>query len=122
MLVNGAKKRDDDLLLLDVLGEADGKYYTYVSTFMRFVWNVRATRVEDGEGRFKHCKELNYGFRYLEDDSPSARRSSCTSREEAIMRHQVSSARPLYEKVDNVLGRDFYGLEHLMKCFKEVAA
>lgn len=111
MLMDGAKKRDDVILFLDVLGEADGKYYTYVSTFMRFVWNIG---VSNGEA--------NYGYRYVGDDSERALKSSCASREEAIMRHQVSSARPLYEKVDNVLGRDFYGLEHLMKCFKEVAA
>ena len=111
MLVNGAKKRDDDLLLLDVLGEDDGKYYTYVSTFKRFIWNIR-----DSSG------EVNYGYRYIGDDSDQALRSSCTSREEAIMRHQVSSERPLYKKIHNVIGIDFYSLEHLMKCFKEVAA
>lgn len=41
MLVNGEKKRDSDVLLLDVLGEADGKYYTYVSNFKKFIWNIR---------------------------------------------------------------------------------
>lgn len=41
MLVNSAKKRDGDVLLLDVLGEANGKYYTYVSTFKKFIWNIR---------------------------------------------------------------------------------
>ena len=111
MLVNSAKKRDGDILLLDVLGEADGKYYTYVSTFKRFIWNIR-----DSSG------EVNYGYRYIGDDSERALRSSCTSREEAIIRHQVSSARPLYKKIYNVIGIDFYSLEHLMKCFKEVAA
>ena len=76
MLVNDAKKRDGDVLLLDVLGEDDGKYYTYVSNFRRFVWNIR-----DFSG------EVNYGYRYMGDNSDQALRSSCTSREEAIMRH-----------------------------------
>lgn len=109
MLVNGEKKRDSDVLLLDVLGEADGKYYTYVSNFKKFIWNIR-----DSNG------QVNYGYWYIGDNSETA--SSCTSREEAILRHQVSSARPLYKKVHNVIGRDFYSLEHLMKCFKMVAA
>lgn len=110
MLVNGAKKRDDVILLLDVLGEVNGKYYTYVSTFKRFVWNIR-----DSSG------QVNYGYRYIGDNSELALRSSCTSIGEAILRHQVSSAKPLYKKIYNVIGIDFYSLEHLMKCFKEVA-
>lgn len=106
----------DDCIIIDILGKwHDGTHCLHEMTFKKF---FVALNVPLGDS-LEAVPQI--GYRLMLDDEPKDSLKTFTSEAEAILHHHVSSSRPLYRQVENVICRDFLSKEELMKCFKEVS-